>query len=232
MGAAESGLRPWHWAAALLAALALKQAYAVATTDQLAWMLGPLVAVLERVGGLSFQPLPDGGWLDAGHRVLVVKACAGGNFLLASWLGYLWRWQTRPAPLRTALIAFLAAWLTTLAANALRILLAIHGQDALSLRFGLSAADSHRLLGILVYFLCLWAQLARPRRQFSALILAAALYLGVNLALPALRAWLLDLGPLDPRHVLWTAGVPVALALSWGALRLARREPAGEKSCA
>lgn len=232
MGGAESGLRPWHWGVALLAVLLLKQVYALATTDQLAWMLGPLVALLETVGGLSFQPLPNGEWLDAGHGVLLVKACAGGNFLLASWLGYLWRWQTRPSKLRAALAAFLAAWLTTLAANTLRILLAAHGQDGVSLLFGLSDADSHRVLGILVYFLCLWAQLSRPRRHFPALVLAAVLYLGINLGLPALRAWLLDLGPLDMRHVLWTAGVPVALVLSWSVLRLARLKPAGEKPCA
>ena len=204
-------MRPLHWGLVLLAVLALKQGYSLAGAEQLQWLLVPLVEVLELLGGLSFEPQPGGDWLDAGHRVILVKACAGGNFLLTVWLAYLWRWRYQVSALRTVLIAAGAAWVTTLAANALRILLAVHGQDALAHLGGLTPSESHRLLGIGVYFLGLWVVLARPGRLSAALIVATGLYLGVNLLLPALRAVLLGLPALDRGHVLWTAGVPLAL---------------------
>jgi exosortase K len=204
-------MRPLHWGLVLLAFVALKQGYSLAGAEQLQWLLVPLVEVLEAVGGLSFEPQSGGDWLDAGHRVILVKACAGGNFLLTVWLAFLWRWRHQASPLRTVLIAAGAAWITTVAANALRILLAVHGQDVLARLGGLTAADSHRLVGIGVYLLCLWVVLARPGRLSAALVVATGLYLGVNLLLPALRAGVLGLPALDPGHVLWTAGVPLAL---------------------
>lgn len=210
-----AGLRPLHWGLVLLAVLALKQGYALAGAEHLQWMLAPLADVLNLVGGLSFQPQPDGVWLDAGHRVVLVKACAGGNFLLTAWLAYLWRWRHRASPLRTVLTAAAEAWVTTLAANALRILLAVHSQDALARFGGLAAEDSHRLLGIGVYFLCLWGVLSSRGRLHAALIVATGLYLGVNLVLPALRALVLGLPAIDRGHLLWTAGIPLAaIALS------------------
>ena len=60
--------------------------------------------------------------------------------------------------------------------------------------------------------------LARPGRVQSALIVAAGLYLGVNLLLPALRAWCLGLPAIDSGHLLWTAGVPLALICAAGIL--------------
>ena len=105
--------------------------------------------------------------------MVLVQACAGGNFLLTVWLA--WRWRQRAAPLATVLIAAGAAWVTTLAANALRILLAIHGQDALAHLGGLTPADRHRLIGTGVCFLALWALLARRGQLQAPLILAAGL---------------------------------------------------------
>ncbi len=209
------GLRLWHWVLVGLAVLALKQVYAQAGAAQLQWLLAPLAGALNLAGGLAFEPQPDGTWLDAGRRVLLVKACAGGNFLLTAWLAWLWRQRHETAPLRAVLTAAAAAWVTTLAANALRILLAVHAQEAIARLGGLSPAETHRLLGIAVYFVSLSLLLARPGRLLTALITAAGLYLGVNLLLPALRAVWLGLPGLDPAHFLWTAGVPLAvLALS------------------
>ena len=41
------------------------------------------------------MPVAGGEWLDAGHNLIIVKACAGGNFLIAAWLGWLWRGRGR-----------------------------------------------------------------------------------------------------------------------------------------
>jgi len=224
-----AGLRPLHWGLIFLAVIALKQGYALAGAEQLQWMLVPLVEALETLGDLSFQHRPGGEWLDAENRVVLVKGCVGGNFLLTAWLAYLWRWRHQASPLRTALVAAGAAWATTLAANTLRILLAVPGQEALAHLGGLTLSDSHRLIGIGVYFLCLWAVLARWGRVHAGLVVAASLYLVINLLLPALRAGLLGLPALDRGHVLWTAGVPLAVIASSLLLRRVARR-GGRKS--
>lgn len=214
------------WFAALVAVLALKQLYGMAEMPQLQWLLQPLALLLEAVSDLSFQPLTSGAWLDTQHGLIIVKACAGGNFLLASWLGYLWRFGDAMSPARRMLLAGAAAWLTTLGANALRILLLAQGEDALAAKLGLSGADSHRLIGIAVYFCCLCLQMASRRALLPGLLAAGVLYLGVTLLLPSLRAGLLGLPHIDLQHALWIVGSTFAIALiallvaaSWHGLR-------------
>jgi exosortase K len=232
MASTETGLRPRHWGLILLAIVVFKQGYGLAEAGQLQWMLMPLVEILECVGGLSFELQPDGTWLDAEHRVLLVKACAGGNFLLTAWLACLWRWRHRTSPLRTILSAAGAAWVTALAANTVRILLALHGQDTLARLTGLTPSDSHRLIGIGVYLVCLWALLSGPGRVHAALSAATGLYLGFNLALPALRAWLLGLPAIDRGHLVWTAGIPLAaLGLSLLLRRVGRLRRLNARLC-
>jgi exosortase K len=214
------------WFAALAAVLALKQLYSIAEMPQLQWLLQPLARLLAAVSELSFEPLASGAWLDTKHDLIIVKACAGGNFLLASWLGYLWRFGDAMSPARRALLAGAAAWLTTLVANTVRILLIVQGEDALAAKLGLSGADSHRLIGIAVYFGCLCLQMLGRRSLPPRLVGAAILYLGITLLLPSLRAVLLGLPHIDVQHALWIVGSTFAIALaillpaaSWQGLR-------------
>jgi exosortase K len=204
------GFRLRDWAGMLLAVLAFKHLYGTASTAQIQWLLLPLATLLNGVGALSFTPTPTGEWLDAEHGLVMVKACAGGNFLIASWLAYLWRRRESGFTAEMAGRAFAAAWLTTLAANTLRILVIAHCQDALARLSGLSAADSHRLIGILTYFGVLWAQLACGGTRRTALPIAAAVYLGITLLLPAVRGIVSGSHGPDITHLSWTAGVPLA----------------------
>lgn len=222
---AGPGIRAW--APALLLALAFKQFYAGADPHQLQWLLWPLARLLNGLGGLDFRPLASGEWLDAEHGLAIVKACAGGNFLIASWLGWLWRWRGLRLSVGLLLGTCAAAWFTTLAANALRILLVAHGQDGLARWTGLSDADCHRLIGIAVYFAALAVQLAR------ALAAAAGLYLGVAVLLPVLRAWWLGLPGPGAAYVFWTAVIPsayLASRLLWR-LRRAIAPVARQRAC-
>lgn len=195
-----------RWGTVLLLAFGFKAAYSVATTEQLPWLLWPLVELLNATGLFEFAPLAGGEWLDAGRGLIVVKACAGGNFLLASWLGWLWRWRTQPWSPKLALRAGAAAWLTTLLANALRIVLIGYGQDDLARLSGLSEQDSHRFIGIGVYFGALLLQL----RGSGSLLAAPAIYLGITLLVPLLNAWLSGRNGIDMAHALWAGGVPLA----------------------
>ena len=216
MAGAERVARPgcafgWRaWSLVLLLALAFKAGYSAAAAEQLQWLLRPLAGLLNATGLFNFMPVAGGEWLDAGHDLIIVKACSGGNFLIAAWLGWLWRGRTRPFGPMLALGAFAAAWLTTLLANAARIVLIGYGQDDLAQLTGLSDADSHRLIGIGVYFGALLLQL-----QGTGTALAApAIYLGVTLFVPLLNAWLTGRNGIDMTHALWLVGVPLAALLA------------------
>ncbi len=200
----------------MLLALGFKAAYSVANAEQLSWLLWPLVQLLNATGLFDFVSVPGGEWLDAGRGLIVVKACAGGNFLLASWLGWLWRWRVQPSALRLALHALAAAWLTTLLANAVRIVLIAYAQDDLARLAGLTDANSHRLIGIGVFFGALLLQL----RQSGPVWLAPAIYLGVTLLVPLLHAWLSGRQGIDPAHAGWLVLGPL-IWCTWRSLRVA-----------
>lgn len=208
----------YAWGVILLMVLAFKALYSSVPTSQLQWLLWPLATLLNNVSTLTFAPTPSGEWLDAEHNLIIVKACAGGNFLIASWLGYLWRWRDRLSPVM-ALKAFGAAWLTTLIANAIRIILIAHGQNDLALHTGLSAADTHRLIGIIVYFGILSLQLAGA----GALVTASAIYLGITLLLPWLNALWSGRGGIDTQAAAWTAAIPVITLVCYGLWRRTSR---------
>jgi exosortase K len=205
-------MRDWGWV--LLVVLGFKQLYAMAGAGELQWLLWPLATLLNTVSPLSFAPTPAGEWVDAEHGLVIVKTCAGGNFLIASWLGYLWRRRVCRVGLAAALASLGAAWLTTLGANGLRILLIAYGQDAGVQTTGLAAADAHRLIGILVYFGVLWMQVSRCGSSAAALTAATTLYLGITLVLPALHGMAIGRGALDATHLLWTAGIPVGILVA------------------
>lgn len=212
----------FRWAFAILLALAFKAFYAEADAGQLQWLLRPLAGLLNLLGGFAFRSTPGGEWLDAGHGLVIIKACAGGNFLIASWLGYLWRRRGQPFSPAVLAVTLAAAWLTTLVANALRIVLIAHGQDDLARIGHLSDADAHRLIGIAVYFACLWLQLAGAGTWLAA----PALYLGVAVLLPVLKAALSGHG-IDAGYALWTAALPLAAVAGYGLWRLGLHHDAG-----
>lgn len=254
---AESQRTPGHalrlrdWAIAFLLAMAFKALYSAVGTLQLQWLLWPLATLLNAIDGFVFKPTATGEWLDADRGLIIVKACAGGNFLIASWLGYLWRWRTRPPVsvarsdahlgsgsslglvqrlglnvkldmrlgISLALRALAAAWLTTLIANTLRILLIAHGQDDLSMITGLSAADGHRLIGIVIYFGILTLQLAGTR----TLLAAPAIYFGIVVLVPWLHGLMAGRGGINASHAAWTTALPLVAVLSYGLWRLCHR---------
>jgi exosortase K len=204
---------------AALMVIGIKHYYSVAGADELQWLLYPLVLLLELLSPLSFEPLANGEWLDTQHHIRIVKACAGGNFFIISLLGYLWLLPDRHPLLRRIVSALLAAWLTTLCANSLRILLSVYADAALSDALRLSAADSHRLIGILSYFLSICLQLSLDRRRdwYASMVVAVLLYLTVTLLMPLLRGWVDGRNTLNLAYAVWVFGIPAGLlALAYG----------------
>jgi archaellum biogenesis protein FlaJ (TadC family) len=77
----------------------------------------------------------------------------------------------------------------------------------------LSASDSHRLIGILSYFLSICLQLSLDRRRdwYASVMIAALLYLTVTLLIPLLRGWVDGRNALNSAYIVWVTGIPLGL---------------------
>jgi exosortase K len=229
---------PW-WAVAVGLAAALKLHFSAAAASELAWMMRPLTVILRSTAGWHFLLDAAGEWECPDAGILLVKACAGINFMVLSFLGWCWALQPRtggpqavgPAgmlrhPIARMGAALLAAWATTLVVNAGRILMIVRWQPGLE--HWLPAADAHRLLGLLAYLPALTLQwwLVDRAHPARALLLAAGLYAALMLAVPLVTGNALRNTGAYLRH----AGFVLALlapmmllaALFWGLPLLAK----------
>ncbi|HVN99468.1 MAG TPA: hypothetical protein VMT49_05445 [Steroidobacteraceae bacterium] len=225
------------WALAGSVAVALKWQFSAAAASDLQWMLHPLALLLRALTGWHFLRDDAGNWECPAAGFVLVKACAGVNFMLLSFLGWCWLWRPVPAtgrasarpwatgqwPLRLG-GALLCGWLAALAVNALRVVLVVRGQPGLEQ--WLAPADAHRLIGLLTYLPALslqWSLAERGAPGRGALLAAGAyavLLLGVPLASGGAAA--------DPRHFAahlgWVAAVLAPLA-GYGCWRANCRAP-------
>jgi exosortase K len=207
---------------------ALKHHYSVADATGLGWMLRPVALLLQLTTGEAFSVTAAGEWRSPAAGIVLVKACAGINFMIVSLLG--WCWLLRPASPRARawprwlrllewplLFAgtLALAWGTAILVNVARILLALavgHGLEELA---G-GAVPAHRLIGLAVYLPALTAQmlLASREQRGAALLFAATLYLALMLVVPMLtgQAWL------QPRLFAGHAAMVIAAVLALAAI--------------
>ena len=214
---------PW-WAVAVGLAAALKLHFSAAAASELAWMLRPLTLILRTTAGWHFLLNAAGEWECPDAGIVLVKACAGINFMVLSFLGWCWAMRPRGADqgvqlhasrlYGALLVALVAAWATTLFVNAARILAIARWQPMLE--HWLPAGDAHRLLGLLAYLPALTLQwwLVDRERPARALLLAGGLYAGLMLGVPLLTGNALANPGAYLRHALFVLAVlaPVALA--------------------
>jgi exosortase K len=178
-------------------AVALKAHFSAAAASELAWMLRPLALLVQLASGWRFTPNAAGEWQSLGAGIVLVKACAGINFMILSLLG--WCWMLRPRVVRgdaaiawapwlewpfMLLGAVALSWAMALGVNTLRILAIVRWQPVLE-RW-LPHDEAHRMLGLLVYLPALSLQLvlAERRRWRTALLAGCALYSALMLVVP------------------------------------------------
>lgn len=139
----------------VLAAVAVKWYYAVASVNQLRWILAPTTWLVEFITGKNFEFESYTGYMSSDRTFVIAASCAGVNFLITSFLMLSLRrvWQDRTTKIawRFFAVVALAAYLATIIANTVRI------SSALLLRrmpveIGLSPDQLHRFEGILIYF--------------------------------------------------------------------------------
>lgn len=229
------------WLLAAGVAVALKAHFSAAAASGLVWMLRPLALMVQLVGGWRFTPTADGEWQSLGAGVVLVKACAGINFMILSFLG--WCWWLRPRPRETApgwslclewplllLGALALAWSLALAVNTLRIVAVVRWQPALE-RW-LSPAEAHRTLGLLAYLPALSLQLvlAERRRWRGALLAGCTLYAAMLLFVPVATGHALAHPLAFGAHALrvLAALAPILLLALW---RRPRPESSGADTC-
>jgi exosortase K len=184
------------WALAVGLAVTLKYHFSVAAASELNWMLRPVSLLLRLVAGWQFERSDSGEWYSLDAGIVLIKACAGINFMIMSLLGWCWilRPRVRDATARVALIewplllggALVFAWSAALVVNSLRILAIVHWQPLLE--HWLPSGQAHRMIGLLIYLPALNLQLllAERRRWPWVVLLACGLYAGMMIVVPLL----------------------------------------------
>ena len=197
----------WHWQTllwwlvVLTVVVLLKHHYSIASAAQLEWILRPLSFLLEVFSGHAFHLDSNAEWVSVSADVRLVKACAGINFMLMSFMAY--AWILRPdryvdADLKAWIVgrvlllfaAITAAWVTCLLANSLRIIVAMtaksHGWELDII--GIDGAQLHRLIGMAIYVPLLSLQLSLGNRsgKRDALAGPVLMYLQLMVVVPLL----------------------------------------------
>jgi exosortase K len=214
----------------------LKRTYSQAGADELFWVLGPSCSVAARLG-VELVREPGAGFISRSAHMVVGPACAGVNFLLASWLAlYVCLQADRRAArllhlLGLAGLSFAAAYLSTVAVNGVRIALAARLFQLDIYGSLLTTARAHRLLGVALYCsallgLCLAGDRLRrgnlgQLQAARSIRTALAVYLGVALGIPLLnRAFLRDPGRFSEHALVTLAGAAGVVLLFSAAHRL------------
>ena len=145
-------------AAAALVAWALKRHYADAGADDLEWMLQPTARLVGAVTGIAFVKVPGEGYVSHERLFVIEKACAGINFLIAAFalvvLASVHRARSIAGGAALLGAALAVSYGTAIVVNTVRITVALwlasHAETS-----SVSAAQVHRVEGILVYFIAL-----------------------------------------------------------------------------
>lgn len=143
-------------AAAVLIAWSMKRHYADARADDLTWILSPTARVVGAMTGTTFTRQPGEGYFSRDRLFLIEKSCAGINFMVAAFgmlmLVLVHRVGSGMAAARIVGVSLLASYMAAVLVNAVRIGIAmwLAGHPAALSMF--SAADVHRIEGIVVCF--------------------------------------------------------------------------------
>lgn len=219
--------------AALALACLLKHHYSHASAEDLRWILQPTTFLTSCLVSGEFAFQAGEGYLSREHSVLISPACAGVNFLVVALLslvlgfsGRFESWRQRWLWLAGSIVA---AYLTTLLVNALRIALSVALAHLAARVTGLTFQSVHRLLGIFIYLfgligLCLTVQLWLASRGLvsrkaagvhpnRAPLLALGCYVAVTLLVPLLGG-----AAHNPEY--WSHAAPVSVLVGLSAALL------------
>ena len=147
---------------AVLVAAGLKYHYRRASSDELVWILGPTAGLVEQISGIRFEKEAYTGFVNRTHQIIIVPSCAGVNFLIVVFCMAVFSGVHRIGPKLNKLlwvtVSVMSAYILTVFANALRIMLSIYCYQLDIYSNWITPERVHRLTGILIYFffLCIF----------------------------------------------------------------------------
>jgi exosortase K len=230
-------------AVSLALAAGAKQVASRGGPDDLRVLTAPTQALVTAATGVGFTSEPGYGYVSLDHHLVIAKSCAGVNHLAAVFVLLALTVVPAVRASRAKLLVLpalaAAAWAVTVAANALRLAVAMALHDG-GVAFGwLDAARVHRLAGIVVYFASLVAAHAAARRLVARetpaplVLVPLGVYLAVAIAAPLANGAYAARPRLFVENTAWivagSAAVVIAAAvMRRGASALGRNSPRGE----
>ena len=135
----------------LAIAFGLKYFYSTSSVNDLRWILAPTTFLVELITGMQFRFESNAGYLSEDRTFLIAQPCSGMNFLIIAFamLAIAKLWRDRTVSWLYLPIALLVSYLTTLIANATRIVIAL---ELRKYDLGYDYEDVHLVEGIVVYF--------------------------------------------------------------------------------
>lgn len=149
-------------AAALL--LGIKYYYSRADCSSLSWILAPTAWWVSALSGISFEMVPQAGYVSHSYRFIIAASCSGVQFMVISMatliFSYIHRQRTIKGKLCWIALSAGASYLLTVTVNGFRIILAIFIPIYLDMQnrgMGrLSPERLHTVIGTAVYFFSLF----------------------------------------------------------------------------
>jgi exosortase K len=206
---------------ALSIAAAIKYHYSVASVNGLRWILAPTATIVDLLSSHTFRFESYAGYLSDDRSYLIAASCSGINFFIIAFVmlmltgvmaGYT-KWRLIPT-------SFIAAYITTIIANTVRITTDLATRDLAPNFYGLSREEMHRVEGIVIYFgsliaLFLIADMYLRRCDFNQVLrrlpLPLAVYYTAAFLVPLTRGAWADAGFWS--HSIFVLLVPFVMVL-------------------
>ena len=138
-----------------LAALGLKYHYSMAGAEDLCWILTPIARLVALLSGINFEWQLHTGFVSHSQGVVIAPACAGINFLIICFatifFTFVGRLSGAWAKCSWLGVSLAAAYLVTLCANSIRIIISIYLLNAPIYGGRVTPARVHELAGTLIY---------------------------------------------------------------------------------
>jgi exosortase K len=219
--------------AAVAIAWGLKRHYADARPDDLWWILSPTARLVDTATGTTFVMQPGEGYLSRDRLFLIEKSCAGVNFMIAAFgmlvFALFHRVRSGTTVAQVLGVSILASYSAAVLVNAVRITIAMWLADHSAALGTFSAADVHRVEGIIVYFggltllyaLVLWLDGQLNAFFWTACVVPLAAYYAVTLAVPLVNGAAVSQAFIE--HALFVLVVPpMLIALAYTVIIAAR----------
>jgi len=214
----------------LLCALALKQYYSTATANELRWILAPTTLIVELLSARSFVFESYTGYMSSDRTFVIAVPCAGVNFLITAFvmlaLRRLWNARFESVSWRAFPISMTTAYVATVIANALRIVIALEIQRRAVEVSWLTENQLHRLEGIVVYFgfLMLLFVMVERKNSRKMWVFPLVIYYAITLAVPIVNGSFYRAGFWE--HFGFVIALPFIIVASSNVLLFLLRKPA------